>query len=112
VTGVLRYLVARHRDVSGCRLPGRREGDDPCELCRLTDEVLSNVVKPLPWTTDESIVADLGTHVVSIEGLAGGQWRWHIESAEGWQETLVASGTSPTLAEAMFAAEQAAKGIK
>lgn len=112
MTGILRHLLTRHRDVSGCRLPGRREGDDPCELCRLTDEVLGAAVKPLPWATDEAIVADLGDRVVTIEGLAGGGWRWVIESAEGWQETLLASGQADTLSEALFAAEHAAKGSK
>jgi len=108
---LLRSLLTRYRDSSGCRLPGRRDGDDPCDLCRLTDEVLAMKGKPRVWDTDQPIVADLGEEGLVTVEQAGPKWMWRIEWTQGWRTVTRASGEAGNLPDAIAAAEDAAREI-
>jgi hypothetical protein len=109
---LLRALLTRYRDTSGCRLPGRRDGEDPCDLCRLTDDVLGPKGKPLAWDTDQPIVADLGEEGLVTVEQAGPKWTWRVEWTQGWRTTIRASGEADNLPDAITAAEDAAQDLE
>lgn len=109
MTWWLKKLLRSYRDEAGCPPPAEPDWEEPCRLCRWTDSVLAEAYRPLDWGVDAPLVAEVRTGTyASVESRADGQWSWRIEGESGWELRLLVEGTAQSLAEALYAVEEAA----
>jgi hypothetical protein len=107
----LRKLLRSYRDDAGCPPPAEPDWESPCRTCRATDAVLAEEWRPLEWSLDSPLVAELEDGRFATIEAEGKAWKWKLEAQEGWTLRVVGEGTDPSLADALYAVERLARGL-
>lgn len=109
-SGQLRRLLASFRS-TGCPAPAEPDWEPPCPTCRETDAILAETWRPLDWSSDSALVAEIqdGRYAVVEASGPGKGWNWRLEMEDGWETRVLVEGSAPSLSDALYAAERAAQ---